>query len=172
MKRILLSLCGTLFVTPCWASGVQADDVPTLCKSYQVNVMSCEIVGPKKRIVSVCADSSDYGKSFDGVSYLFGNEREIELEYSADGGDLSRKFYRGTDSTTYTTYIAFKQSGYVYVVGVPEERQGATAFVSVYRGSAKLKDMSCKTNSFGMKNIQSKQFVEVDGKDLALGKVK
>lgn len=44
---------------------------------------------------------------------------------------MKNKLKRWLDLGTYTTYFGFNKGGYSYVLGVPEEKPGAVAFLDV-----------------------------------------
>lgn len=164
---VVTFFCGNIYASDL----VQIPSEPTLCKSFEVNVVSCEVEGRKKKVISICAGSSDNGRTFDNIRYLFGQKNNIQLEYSVKQNNTKSKMYRGVDNGTFTTYFGFKNGEYFYVIGVPEERYGAKAFLNIFKNNEIITSLQCKTNSFGMKNIQSNLLTTVDGNELADGNV-
>lgn len=170
--RILVQIVFAFLSVNAYAAGaVQIPSEPSLCKSFEVSVVSCEVEGRQKKIISICASSDDHGKTFNNVRYLFGQKNNIQLEYSVTQSDTKNKMYRGVDNGTYTTFFGFKNGAYFYVIGIPEERYGAKTFLNIYKYDKNISSLQCKTNSFGMKNLQTNLFTEVDGMELSDGKV-
>jgi hypothetical protein len=152
------------------ATKIEAHTEPSLCSSYEVNIASCEVDNKSKKAFSICAESSDYGKSFDSIHYRYGTTTKVSLEYTANTVNKNL-FYRGIDMGTYTTFIGFKNIEHFYTIGIPPERHNARAFLTIYRDKKVISNLQCQTNSFGMKNLQSQLFIDVDGEQLSEGKI-
>lgn len=171
MKKTIPIIFALFFTNTYAADVIHVPTEPSLCTSDEVHVVSCEIESHKKNIISICANSNDGGKTYDNARYLFGKKNNIQLEYRVRKNDSKNKIYRGVDNGTYTTYFGFQNNAYFYVIGVPEERFGAKTFLNIYKNDSIVSSLQCKTNSFGMKDLQTNLFTMVDGKELSNGKV-
>lgn len=117
-----------------------------LCRPDEAIIANCEVINSKK-IASICGQ-----KQRDTISYRFGTRSRTELERTFT---RNNPLYRWKDATTYTTYFGFRISDYAYVIGVPEERNLATAFVYIEKKDLEIASIHCAKNSFGEKDFQS-----------------
>ncbi len=139
----------------------------TLCQpTLEITVASCEVNTPKKTLMSICASSDNYGKDFGTIAYLYGSKSKLQLkkQFKQVG-----TVFRGVDDGTYTTFLGVKNGTYLYVVGIPEEKINAKAFLQIYNNGKEIQTLECKTNSFGLKFLPSSIFKEIDGRALSLG---
>jgi hypothetical protein len=117
------------------------------CKSGEFLVARCSLSEKDKRVASICYKS---GKK-DSLTYYFQRNNHIELEVIFSDGE---KLKRWIDRATYTTYFGFSRGDYSYVIGVPEEKPNAVAFLDIKKRGVILNTHNCLTNSFGKKNIK------------------
>ncbi|WP_341522390.1 hypothetical protein AABC73_02895 [Pseudomonas sp. G.S.17] len=152
MKRlnILFSNLYVLFFLSVDAFGSQK----TLCGFGEITIASCILNEEKSRILSFCSSAD---KKI--VFYRFGTKSKI---------DLSRKFSlvspmsRWVDKWTFTTYLGFRVNEHAYVLGVPQERYGARAFLEVAKNDKAIMERSCIENSFGQKKLDSEAIRDVE----------
>lgn len=170
MKLLCKAIFVFFFINSNATTSIDTHTDKSLCSPYEINIASCEIDNKSNNILSICAESSDYGKSFDSIHYRYGKKTNISLEYTANTKN-NNLFYRGIDKGTYTTFIGFNNIDHFYIVGIPSERNNARAFLTIYRDKKLISSLQCKANSFGMKNLQSQIFIETDGEKLSEGKI-
>lgn len=125
----------------------------TECNTNDVLIASCNLSGKTKRVAIFCADEKT-----DTVYYTFkkGNTPELTVNFSE-----KRKLKRWVDQGTYTTYFGFTRGEYSYVMGVPEERPGATAFLDIKKGGETISSKECDSNSFGEKDVKNSSIEDV-----------
>lgn len=170
MKILCKTIFVYIFINANATTSIDDKIEPSLCSSYEVNIASCEIDNKSKNILSICAESSNYGKYFDSIHYRYGKKTNISLKYTASSKN-NNIFYRGVDKGTYTTFIGFNNIEHFYIIGIPSERNNARAFLTIYRDKKLISNLQCKANSFGMKNLQSQLIIETDGEKLSEGKI-
>lgn len=114
----------------------------SLCKVDEIDLVSCQINEPKKRIVSICHD-----KRKNVTEYKFGKKNKIELTQIFTP---EKNLLRWTDVATGTVYFGFKNGQAYYSLGVPQKRYGAKTFLEVTSTNQKmLFQKECTENSFG-----------------------
>ena len=85
------------------------------------------------------------------LTYYFKRGQNVELEVKFN--ELN-KLKRWLDKGTYTRYFGFSRGSYAYVIGVPEEKPGAVAFIDIKKDKSLLSSTDCLTNSFGDKDVE------------------
>lgn len=126
----------------------------TLCKTDEIMIASCLLNEKKQRILSLCSSADKLN-----ISYRFGTRSKVELDVIFSNKE---PVSRWVDVTTYTTYFGFRLKEYAYVVGIPQERYGATAFLEVTKNDLGIMDRNCVENSFGEKNLRSDAIQDVE----------
>jgi len=123
-----------------------------VCDFGETVVELCNLTGKINSTVVFCANGDQE------VRYLFKKNDSVELEVDFDA---TNKLKRWMDLGTYTTYFGFNKGGYSYVLGVPEEKLGAVAFLDVKKNGKIISSKECSSNSFGEKNVQNKSIEDV-----------
>jgi hypothetical protein len=123
------------------------------CSPNETMIASCTLTGKYKRVAVFCAN-----KKTDRIYYFFKRKGRVELKVEFS---VSRKLKRWVDQWTYTTYFGFGQGKYDYVLGVPEEKPGAVAFLNIKKNGESLSLNNCDSNSFGDKDIKSNSIEDV-----------
>lgn len=132
---------------------VRAED-KNLCASSEIMVATCVLNEKKSRTLSFCS-SADHKK----MHYRVGSKTKLEMDVSFS---KKKPMSRWVDIGTYTTYFGFRSMDYAYVLGVPEERFGARAFLEVSKKDKPIMGRTCVTNSFGEKALLNEAMEEVD----------
>ncbi|MDQ9206502.1 hypothetical protein QBS70_20820 [Cronobacter sakazakii] len=101
---------------------VFSDCYADVCNDEEKLVASCDLPGKTSRTAAFCA-----GKNNE-VIYYFKESRAIKFKIKFNP---ERKLKRWLDLGTYTTYFGFNNASYTYVLGVPEEKPGALAFLEI-----------------------------------------
>lgn len=122
------------------------------CNVEEKLVASCDLPGEIKRTAAFCADKNNK------IKYYFKESHAIKfkIEFNSE-----RKLKRWLDLGTYTTYFGFNNASYTYVLGVPEEKPGALAFLEIKKNGKTISSKECSSNSFGEKNIESDSIEDV-----------
>jgi hypothetical protein len=126
----------------------------TLCDSDEIMVASCVLNEKKRRVLSFCSSADKKT-----IVYRFGVEQKIDL---INDFSVRSPVSRWIDKWTYTTYLGFRVNEYSYVLGVPQEKYGARAFLEVAKNDVALMDRSCLENSFGEKDLDSEAIMDVE----------
>lgn len=75
---------------------------------------------------------------------------ELRVDFNS-----TRKLKRWVDKWTYTTYFGFSEGKYDYILGVPEEKPNAVAFLNIKKDGKPISTSNCSSNSFGEKDIKN-----------------
>ncbi len=124
-----------------------------LCNSKEVAIASCQ-ADSEDKVFYFCANVPD-----DGVRYISGTKSEITYERLFSNNE---PLSRWTDLATYTVYLGFRDKEFTYVFAVPEERNGAVAFLEILKNNETSKRYRCEDNSFGDKMYSSKSIKDVE----------
>ncbi|MDN0110114.1 hypothetical protein [Yersinia mollaretii] len=123
------------------------------CSSDETMIASCTLSGKMQRVAAFCTNEKT-----DTLYYVFRNGEDIELKVDFSE---SRKLKRWVDKWTYTTYFGFSQGKYDYVLGVPEEKPNAVAFLNIKKDGESVSIKNCNFNSFGEKDIKNNSIDDV-----------
>ncbi|CRY56867.1 Uncharacterised protein [Yersinia intermedia] len=123
------------------------------CNSDETMIASCSLPGKIQRVAAFCTNEKT-----DTLYYVFKKGGNIELKVDFN---TSRKLKRWVDQWTYTTYFGFSQGKYDYVLGVPEEKPNAMAFLNIKKDGESISITNCNSNSFGEKDIKSNSIDDV-----------
>jgi hypothetical protein len=123
------------------------------CNTNETLIASCSLSGKVQRVAAFCANKKD-----NTLYYTFKNKSVAELVVHFNSGN---KLKRWVDLGTYTTYFGFNQGAYSYVLGVPEERPGVSAFLDVKKNGSTVSSKKCDSNSFGEKDIKNNSIEDV-----------
>ncbi|MGK2890066.1 hypothetical protein [Klebsiella michiganensis] len=123
------------------------------CNQDETLIASCDLKGKTRRVAAICLN-----KKTEHLYYSFNNNGRVELSVDFTQG---RKLKRWVDRWTYTTYFGFIRGGYSYVLGVPEERPDAVAFLDLKKNGNSLSLIDCRTNSFGEKDVKNKNIDDI-----------
>lgn len=117
------------------------------CSADETVVSSCTLPGKTPRVAAFCAN-----KNNSTIYYSFekNNQTELRVDFST-----TRKLKRWVDKWTYTTYFGFSQGKYDYILGVPEEKPNAVAFLNIKKDGKSISTSNCNSNSFGEKDIKN-----------------
>ena len=137
MKKILISI---IFLFSISARAME-------CKTNEILIASCNLSGKTSSYAAICAHKDSHE-----IYYVFQKKSTPELVVNFS---KNKKLSRWVDLGTYTTYFGFKQGSYSYIIGIPEERPGAVAFMDIKKDGVKISSIDCNSNSFGDKNIKS-----------------
>lgn len=143
MKRFLFTLLAAC-VFPAYA---------TECRTGETLIASCSLPGTTARVADFCIN-----KKTNSIYYAFSKGGRVELKVDFNENE---KLKRWVDKWTYTTYFGFSQGKYDYILGVPEEKPGAVAFLKIKKDGESLSTKSCNANSFGEKNVVSNKIEDV-----------
>lgn len=139
MRRFFV--LGVLLIPNSYASPCVGDEVP---------MAYCLLPGDVKRRASICTDK------LGNLYYRFTRNGKTELKVNFN---RNHKLRRWVDKATYTTYFGFSKGEYSYVIGVPEEKPNARAFLEVTKKSKIIFTQNCVENFFGEKHIKN-NFIE------------
>lgn len=117
-----------------------------ICKVDETLIASCILTDKNQQVAAFCADNHS-----DDIRYTFKKNGNTELEVNFNSNN---KIKRWLDLGTYTTYLGFNKGSYSYVIGVPEERPKAVAFLDVKKNGKTISSKECNANSFGEKDIK------------------
>ncbi|MGO3889203.1 MAG: hypothetical protein ACTJHI_11075 [Psychrobacter sp.] len=126
----------------------------SLCIADEIPVVSCEIDEPQSRVVSICGSADSQS-----AIYRFGKEDKVELsKHFTSREPLKRTLVY----SAYTTYFHFKNDGYRYIIGVPEEAYGVKAFIDIVSPNGSTNTKECTTNSFAEKKLVSPAIIDLE----------
>ena len=126
----------------------------SLCIAGEIPVVSCEINEPQTRIVSICGSTDSQS-----AVYRFGKKDKVELsKHFTSREPLKRTLVY----SAYTTYFHFKNDGYRYIIGVPEEAYGVRAFIDIVSPNGSTNTKECTTNSFAEKKLVSPAIIDLE----------
>ncbi len=123
------------------------------CGLDEIMIASCALKGNTHRTASFCVNEK---KGYLYYSFKRNKKEELRVNFSQD-----RKLKRWVDQWTDTTYFGFSRGEYDYVLGVPEEKLDAVAFLDVKKNGDSLVLNSCISNSFGSKDVKSSSIEDV-----------
>lgn len=123
------------------------------CNNSETLVASCDLPGKIKRSASFCTSDNQE------IRYYFKKNNSIELQIDFH---QKRKLKRWVDLATYTVYLGFNNGIYSYVMGIPEEKPGAVAFMEVKKNGRILSSYNCLSNSFGKKDIDNESIEDIE----------
>ncbi|WNN47261.1 hypothetical protein RIN58_12640 [Siccibacter colletis] len=123
------------------------------CNIGETLVASCNLPGKVKRSASFCASDNHE------IRYYFKRNNSLELQVDFHN---KRKLKRWIDLGTYTVYLGFNNGIYSYVIGIPEEKPGAVAFMEVKKNGKAISSYNCLSNSFGKKEIEDESIENVE----------
>lgn len=117
------------------------------CDNDETLIALCELSGAEKKVAIFFANNENKSR------YLLKkvDTGAVELEVNFD---VKNKLKRWLDLSTYTTYFGFNKGAYSYILGVPEEKPGAVAFLDIKKNGKTISAKECSSNSFGEKNIK------------------
>lgn len=124
----------------------------SLCNSDETMIATCDLK-TEKSSRSIC------GIGDETVFYRSGTREHLDfaIEFNPPS-----PITRWIDLGTYTTYFGYRDGERAYILGVPEEKHGALAFL-VSRKKNESEDMiECHENSFGDKKYPSKAIKDID----------
>lgn len=126
----------------------------SLCIAGEIPVVSCKINEPQTRIVSICGSTDSQN-----AVYRFGKKNKVELsKHFTSREPLKRTLVY----SAYTTYFHFKNDGYRYIIGVPEEAYGVKAFIDIVSPNGSTNTKECTTNSFAEKKLVSPAIIDLE----------
>lgn len=132
----------------------EAESLDSLCIAGEIPVVSCEIDEPQSRIVSICGSTDSQS-----VVYRFGKKDKVELSKNFTSKEPLK---RTLVDSAYTTYFHFKNDGYRYIIGVPEEAYGVRTFIDIVSPNSSTNTKECTTNSFKEKKLLSSAIMDLE----------
>ncbi|MCX0501614.1 hypothetical protein [Erwinia billingiae] len=123
------------------------------CRGGETLIASCILPGEREKKAEFCIN-----KKTNSIYYAFkmGPDVQLKVDFTEN-----RKLKRWVDKWTYTTYFGFNQGRYDYILGIPEEKFEAVAFLKIKKDGKTLSAKSCRNNSFGEKGILSNKIEDV-----------
>ena len=116
------------------------------CGTDETVVSSCTLLGKTPRVAAFCA------KENSTIYYSFEKNKKTKLRVDFNS---TRKLKRWVDKWTYTTYFGFSEGKYDYILGVPEEKPNAVAFLNIKKDGKSISTSNCSSNLFGEKDIKN-----------------
>ena len=154
----VISACANTYDKPEFSNKTdtyaEEENSESLCIAGEIPVVSCEIDEPQSRIVSICGSADSQS-----AVYRFGKKDKVELSKHFTSKEPLR---RTLIYSAYTTYFHFKNDGYRYIIGVPEEAYGVRTFIDIVSLNSSINTKECTTNSFEEKKLVSAAIVDLE----------